>query len=112
LTASSVNLPTLRRAPMKAKSVLLMLVAVASGLTASYLVSQVIAERNSSLSAEKVSVLVARHNLPMGTLLNEPAKFFEEKRFPKGEEPKKAIRSFEELKDQRLNKPVAAEQFL
>src|SRR5262249_18518368 len=36
----------------------------------------------------------------------------EEKAFAKGEEPKKAIRTFDQLANRRLNKPLAAEQFV
>src|SRR5262249_9140657 len=38
--------------------------------------------------------------------------FFEEKQFIKGEDPTGAIRSFNQLKDRRLNKPLRAEQFV
>jgi pilus assembly protein CpaB len=97
---------------MKSKTVILMVVAIACGLAASYMTSRVIAERDAKPDAEKVAVLVAKRNIGMGTLINEPEKFFEEKQFVKGEEPKKAIRNVDELKNQRLNKPLSAEQFV
>jgi pilus assembly protein CpaB len=97
---------------MKSKTVILMVVAIACGLAASYMTSRVIADRDSKPEQEKASVLVAKRNISMGTLINDPEKFFEEKQFVKGEEPKKAIRSFDELKNQRLNKPLSAEQFV
>jgi pilus assembly protein CpaB len=96
---------------MKSKTVILMVVAIGCGLAASYLTSRMLAEREQT-DIEKVNVLVARRNISMGTLIREPEKFFEEKQFTKGEEPKKAIRNLEELKDRRLNKPLAAEQFV
>jgi pilus assembly protein CpaB len=96
---------------MKPKTVILMVVAIGCGLAASYLTSRILAEREQP-EVEKVSVLVARRNITMGTLIREPEKVFEEKQFTKGEEPKKAIRNLEELKDRRLNKPLAAEQFV
>ena len=61
---------------------------------------------------EKVSVLVPRHDLSMGWLINDPEKLFEEKQFPAAPETKKAIRSFEDLKGRRLNKPLTTSQFL
>src|SRR5436305_10200412 len=100
--AYAVKIPLLRKAPMKPKTVILMIVAVVCGLAASYMTSRVIAERNAASDVEKVSVLVARRNIPMGTLISDPEKLFEEKPFTKGEEPKKAIRAIEDLKDRRL----------
>lgn len=96
---------------MKPKTLILMIVAVVCGLAASYMTSKVLSEQKAQ-EVEKVSVLVARRNLAMGTLISDPEKLFEEKQFTKGEEPKKAIRDFEELKGQRLNKPLTAEQFV
>lgn len=97
---------------MKSKTVILMVVAIACGLAASYLTSRVIAERGEEREVEKVAVLVAKKNISMGTLLKDPDKFFEEKQFTKGEEPKRALRSFEDLKGHRLNKSLTAEQFV
>jgi pilus assembly protein CpaB len=103
---------TLREAAMKSKTVILMVVAVACGLAASYMTSKIIAERGNQTEVEKVSVLVARKNLSLGMLIYEPEKLFEEKQFIAGTEPKKAIRIVAELKDRRLNKPLSAEQFV
>ncbi|HEV3084833.1 MAG TPA: Flp pilus assembly protein CpaB [Gemmataceae bacterium] len=97
---------------MKPKTLILMVVAIACGLVASYMTSRVIADRSDKPTDEKVTVLVARKNLTMGTYIKDPEQLFEEKQFTKGEEPKKAIRNFEELKDKRLNKPLSAEQFV
>jgi pilus assembly protein CpaB len=94
---------------MKPKTVILMVVAVGCGLAASFLTSRLIAERG---EPEKVGVLVARHDIPMGTLLTDPEKLFEEKGYTKGEEPRKAIRSLVELKGHRLTRLVSAEQFV
>src|SRR5687768_3495367 len=94
---------------MKPKTLILMVVAVVCGLAASYMTSRVIAERNNKAPAqeEKVKVLVAKQRISMGTLLKDPAKFFHEKQFTKGEEPKKAIKSFDQLKDRRLSRPIS-----
>ncbi len=98
---------------MKPKTLVLMFVAIGCGLAASYMTSRVIAERNSDQAeVEKISVLVAKKNINLGTLIKNPEAMFEEKFFVKGEEPKKAIRAFDQLKDKRMNKPVTAEQFV
>src|SRR5437667_10236014 len=104
--AYAVKIPLLRKAPMKPKTLILMVVAVGCGLAASYMTSRVIAERgNANADEEKVKVLVAKQNLAMGTLIKDPEKYFEEKAFTKGEEPKRALRDFGLLKDRMLNKP-------
>ncbi len=98
---------------MKPKTLVLMFVAIGCGLAASYMTSRVIAERNADQGeVEKIPVLVAKKNLNLGTLIKNPETMFEEKFFVKGEEPKKAIRTLDQLKDKRLNKPVSAEQFV
>jgi pilus assembly protein CpaB len=100
---------------MKPKTMILMVVAVVCGLAASYMTSRVIAERNSAPSegeVEKVTVLVARQKIPTGTLIKDPEKYFEEKAYTKGDEPKKAIRGWDQVKDRRLNKPLSEGQFV
>jgi pilus assembly protein CpaB len=97
---------------MKPKTLILMVVAIGCGLVASYMTSRVIADKSDKPVEEKVAVLVARQNIPMGTMIKDPEKLFEEKQFTKGEEPKKAIRSFDDLKNKLLNKPLGAEQFV
>jgi pilus assembly protein CpaB len=98
---------------MKPKTLILMVVAIACGLAASYMTSRLIAERNTEKSEEeKVAILVAKQNLATGYLIKEPEKVFEEKLYTKGEEPKRAIRTFDLLTDRRLNKPVNAEGFV
>jgi pilus assembly protein CpaB len=98
---------------MKPKTLLLMFVAIGCGLAASYMTSRLLAERGAANGTdEKVKVLVAKKNLALGTLIKDPEAVFEEKAFTKGEEPKKAIRTFDQVKDRRLNKPLAAEQFV
>jgi pilus assembly protein CpaB len=97
---------------MKTKTIILMAVAIVCGLVASYMTSRVIADRQAPTEDEKVTILVAKKNLAMGLLLKEPENFFEEKQLTKGEEPKRAIKNFEDLKDRRLAKPLSAEQFV
>src|SRR2546427_2297309 len=97
---------------MKPKTLILMVVAIGCGLVASYMTSRVIADRSDKPSEEKVTVLVARQNITMGTWVKDAEKLFEEKQFTKGEEPKKAIRSFDDVRGKRLNKPLSEEQFV
>jgi pilus assembly protein CpaB len=99
---------------MKPKTLILMFVAIGCGLVASYMTSRVIAERGEKdpVEQEKVAILVAKQNIPMAVLFKDPEKYFEEKQYVKGEEPKKAIKTFDLLKDKRLNKPLNAEQFV
>ena len=99
---------------MKPKTMILMVVAVVCGLAASYMTSRVLADRNQPTGPEeeKVTVLVAKQKIPHGTLITDPQKYFVEKTFAKGEEPRKAIKSWDQLKGKRLNKPVSEEQFI
>lgn len=99
---------------MKSKTMILMVVAVVCGLAASYMTSRLLAERGNDkpVDEEKVTVLVARRNLPQGVWIKDPEKDFVEKEFVKGQEPKKAARSFEEVKDRLLIKPLNAEQWV
>jgi pilus assembly protein CpaB len=73
---------------------------------------KITAEHRTQSDVETIPVLVAKRNLSLGWLINEPEKLFEEKQFPKSEVPEKAILSFAELRDRRLSKPLAAEQFV
>jgi pilus assembly protein CpaB len=98
---------------MKPKTIVLMVVAVVCGLAASYMTSRVIAERNNDAGdEEKVVVLVAKQKITYGTLIKDPQKYFIEKSFTKGEEPKKALRTWDQLKDKRINKPLSEDQFV
>jgi pilus assembly protein CpaB len=99
---------------MKPKTMILMAVAVICGLGASYMTSRLLAERKeeSPQEVEKVKVLVAKKSVPQGTYFKEPSDWFIEKEFTLGEEPKKAVRNFDELKDKVLSKPLSAEQWV
>jgi pilus assembly protein CpaB len=99
---------------MKPKTIILMVVAVACGLAASYMTSRVIADRNrqSDTPEEKVTILVAAKKIPYSTLIKDPHKYFAEKQYTKGEEPKKAIKSWEQVQDKRLNKALSEDQFV
>ena len=99
---------------MKPKTIILMVVAVACGLAASYMTSRVIADRNrqSDVQEEKVTILVAQKKIAFGTLVKDPHKYFVEKQYTKGEEPKKSLKSWEQVQDKRLNKPLSEDQFV
>src|SRR5579884_110475 len=94
---------------MKPRTMILMVVAVVCGLVASYLTSRMLAQQGSGAEEEKVKILVAKVKIPMGTKIKDPEKYFVEKEFVKGTEPKKAIASFEQLKDKCLNKTINVE---
>jgi len=100
---------------MKPKTIILMVVAVACGLAASYMTSRVIADRNrdtAPVEEEKINILVAKQKVPFGTLIKDPKKYFVEKPYTKGQEPKKAVKSWEQVQDKRLNKALGEDQFV
>jgi pilus assembly protein CpaB len=101
---------------MKPKTMILMVVAIGCGLVASYMTSQLLAERGNTEAEpqEKVMVLVAKQNLEMGLLVKDPKQYFKEKAFIKGEEPSKAYtdKDYDQLKDRRLVNRLAADQFV
>jgi Flp pilus assembly protein CpaB len=98
---------------MKKKTMILMGVAVVCGLAASYLTSRVLANRSDTPpEEEKVTVLIASKKIQTATILREPEKFFVEKQYIKGTEPKKALRKWEDLKDKQLSKTLNEEAFI
>jgi pilus assembly protein CpaB len=99
---------------MKSKTLILVIVAVGCGLGASYMTSRLLAERgdNKQAEEEKIKVLVAKKNVPQGTFIKNPDEWFIEKEFGESDAPKKAVRTFDEVKDRVLNKPLSAEQWV
>jgi pilus assembly protein CpaB len=98
---------------MKSKTLILMGIAVVCGLGASYMTARILADRpQQTEEVEKVTVLVAKKNIPQGTFIKVPEEWFIEKEFVKGEEPKKAVRAFDEVKDRVVSKPLSAEQWV
>jgi pilus assembly protein CpaB len=92
---------------MKPKTMILMVVAVACGLGASYMTSKLLAERNARDQGEAhVPVLVATGRILAWQPIKEPEKVFEVKQFPESVAPPKALKDFSEVKDKRLNKPL------
>src|SRR6516165_649853 len=86
---------------MKPKTLVLMGVAIACGLGASYMTSRLLAERNTD-DDPKVSVLVAKKNLNTGEIIRNPDEWFQEKKVVRGDEPKDAIDNLEALKNRVL----------
>jgi Flp pilus assembly protein CpaB len=85
---------------MKPKTLVLMAIAIVCGLGASYMTSRLLAERgNEQEEAQKVSVLVAKDKVHVGTSLKKAEALFEIKEFAKGSEPKEALVSFDQLKN-------------
>ncbi len=94
---------------MKPKTMILMIVAVACGLGASYMTSKLLAERNNKEQSEPtVAVLVATARIGAWQPIKEPEKVFEVKQFPERLAPLKPVSDLAELKDKRLNKPLDA----
>jgi pilus assembly protein CpaB len=93
---------------MRSKTLILMMVAIVCGLAASYMTSKLIDQKKEG-EDEQVGYLVAKQKIEMGTLIKEPDKLFELKTVRKGDEPKNAVKTFEEIKDHRLNKQLSAD---
>jgi pilus assembly protein CpaB len=91
---------------MKPKTMILMVVAVACGLGASYMTSKLLADRKQNDDKPTVPVLVAKTRVPGWVAIKEPEKYFDVKLFPQDVAPPKALTEFAEVKDQRLNKYI------
>src|SRR5437867_4305245 len=89
---------------MKPKTLVLMGVAIACGLGASYMTSRLLAERNTD-DDPKVTVLVAKKTLSTGEIIRNPEEVFQEKKVSRGDEPSKdAIDNMELLKNRVLKR--------
>jgi len=75
---------------MKPKTLILMGLAVTCGLGASYMTSQLLAERGPA-EENKVAVLVTKRNISIGEPIRKPEEMFEKKEFTAGQEPKDAL---------------------
>jgi pilus assembly protein CpaB len=92
---------------MKPKTMMLMVVAVGCGLAASYMTSRLLAERsNGPAEEQKIKILVAKAKVPAWVLIKDPEKYFEEKDVPESAAPKKALKEFAKVKDQRLSQAL------
>jgi pilus assembly protein CpaB len=86
---------------MKPKTMILMGLAIACGLGASYMTSRLLADRVPE-EKEMVDVLVAKKDLSVGQYLGKPEEFFELKAIPKDADKMENIRSFDALKNKIL----------
>src|SRR5438309_13982 len=85
---------------MKPKTMILMVVAVACGLGASYMTSKLLADRGKvTEEVEKVDVVVAKEKIPSWQVIKEPEKQFEVKKYLAESAPKNAISDINKLKD-------------
>ena len=72
--------------------------------------SKLLADRQAAPAEELVPVLMAKVKVPGWTPIKEPEKFFEVRMLPESAVSKSSLKSFDEVKDQRLNKPLEAER--
>jgi Flp pilus assembly protein CpaB len=96
---------------MKPKTIILMVVAIGCGLAASYMTSRLLADRaNKDQPEAKVKVLVAIKRIPAFEPIKKPEDFFVEKEVPEGTYPAKCLRSFDDVRGQRLSKAKQEEE--
>ena len=92
---------------MKPKTLILTVVAVTCGLGASYMTSQLLANREAP-EVETFKFLVAKRNLNMGDLIKNPQDMFESKDFVKDMAPRDGMANFDDLKGRVLKIPRRA----
>jgi Flp pilus assembly protein CpaB len=96
---------------MKPKTIILMVVAIGCGLAASYMTSRLLADRaNKEQPEAKVKVLVAIKRIPAFEPIKKPEDYFVEKEVPEGTYPSKCLRSFDDVRGQRLAKAKQEEE--
>jgi pilus assembly protein CpaB len=94
---------------MKPKTIILMVIAIACGLGASYMTSQLIANRggeNNGVEEEMISVLVAKKKLDQGLQLKDEKELFETKEIRKKDIREGTVTGFAEVKDKFLKGPI------
>jgi Flp pilus assembly protein CpaB len=84
---------------MKPKTMVLMVIAVVCGLGASYMTSQLLADRAGPPEKPKVAVFVAKKQIEIGTPLKNAKDLFEVKMVTEGDEPKTAVKDLDNIKD-------------
>jgi pilus assembly protein CpaB len=90
---------------MKPKTMILLVVAMGCGLTASYMTSRLIAERNGGLTdGAKKAVLVAKKKIPQWMQIKKPEDYFEIKDLSADAVTKTTLTAFDQIKDKRLNR--------
>jgi pilus assembly protein CpaB len=96
---------------MKPKTIILMVVAIGCGLAASYMTSRLLADRaNKEQPVATVKVLVAVKKVPAFEPIKNPQDYFIEKEVPEGTYPSKCLRSFDDIRGQRLAKAKQEEE--
>jgi pilus assembly protein CpaB len=96
---------------MKPKTIILMVVAIGCGLAASYMTSRLLADRaNKEQPVATVKVLVAVKKVPAFEPIKNPQDFFVEKEVPEGTYPSKCLKSFDDIRGQRLAKAKQEEE--
>jgi pilus assembly protein CpaB len=94
---------------MKTQNIIILWVSIAlgfgclicGGLVASYLTSQLIAQRN-----KRVMVFVAKHNYPNGTAITDPQQMFELQSILEMDAPPFVVTELEELRDRTLTHDI------
>jgi pilus assembly protein CpaB len=84
---------------------ILMVVAVVCGLVASYLTSQLIAQRS-----REVDVVVAKKAIPQWTPIKNPEEFFELRKWKEQDAPQNAVTDIKLLKDRVVLKDIEADK--
>jgi pilus assembly protein CpaB len=100
---------------MKPKTIILMVVAVACGLGASYMTSRLLADRKEApevVERPKVKVLVALKKIDTGTMIKNPQALFAEKMFDEDNAPKNIVTDFTSLKDCQLKRLLQPGDFV
>ena len=96
---------------MKPKTIILMVVAVGCGLAASYMTSKLLADRAlKEQPVNTVKVLIAKKKVPAYEPIKKPEDYFDEKDVPEGTYPAKCLKSFEEVRGQKLAKAKNEEE--
>jgi pilus assembly protein CpaB len=90
---------------MKSKTMILMVVAVVCGLVASYLTSQLIAQKNAM-----VTVVVPRKAITQWTPIRDPEGMFEVKQWPQADAPNNPVQDLKLLKDRVCLKDLEADK--
>jgi Flp pilus assembly protein CpaB len=96
---------------MKPKTIILLVVALGCGLGASYMTSRLLADRSKpEQPTNTVKVLIAKKKVPAFESIKKPEDFFEEKEVPEGTYPAKCLKSFDDVRNQRLAKVKGEEE--
>lgn len=97
------------------KTLLLLLVALGCGLAAAFLTNQLVdgnlsKTRESKMSGLLVPVVVAKKDIPAGTIITDPVEFFRVAYYRGGDEPRGAVQGLDGLKDKVIVRALAEDQ--